>query len=112
MPRPKKRSRLAQSQRPEGSANFTDGLLANIELLEVDPAYAPSDSEEGMNDMEEDDVNLPDEFCLSSDAGDSDIEILPQPESSTSTGGLRVFRGQNTCKWVNSPVNAWFLEEY
>lgn len=71
MPPASKKARLAKAQRPDGSIEFTKELLEDIEELEADSNYIPSESED--DSAEDSDASIEPEPLYDSDS-DTDME--------------------------------------
>ena len=71
MPSPKKRSKLARAQRPASSIYFTNGLLEDIESIQVNPYY--------ILDVEDSDSDIHDpvtaRFLLKEDLDNEELHV-------------------------------------
>jgi hypothetical protein len=82
MPLQNKKARLAHSQRPRGSIHFTNGLLADIEGLQIDPEYFPPDGDENNQPDSDDDTSevmhgfslVEDDYSGSEDEGSLEVD--------------------------------------
>ena len=83
MPPPKKRARFAQSQRPNGSKHFSNGLLNDIESLRIDPNFIPFNPEdEDTSDSEDESGGIMTSFTIAEDEEDDNDEVSTEDSGS------------------------------